>query len=311
MPVAVLGQLLFKIVFMVALGFFLRKREMITKELQGGLSALLLTVILPLSILTSSDSVFTPDLAEKLFLSGVISCGYYIAALVMMAFVLRALNTERSRRGIALTMAVFANVGFIGFPVAAELYGKEGTLYAVIYNLAYQLFLFTVGTALLSGKKKIDWKEMLLDPMTLSSLAAVLIFLSPCRFPALLSESFDAVGSMTVPLSMMIIGCDLASVNLRSLFTDSLSYLVSGMRLLLFPLLLAVLLKYLKIPPTLARVMVLMTALPCGSLNVILAERYDCEKQFAAATVVQSMVLMVLTIPVILFVSGMLWPNSI
>ena len=76
-------------------------------------------------------------------------------------------------------MAVFANVGFIGFPVVAELYGKEGTLYAVIYNLAYQIFLFTAGTALLSGKKEVDWKEMLLDPMTATSLAAIAIFLSP------------------------------------------------------------------------------------------------------------------------------------
>lgn len=309
MPVVVLGQLLFKIVFMAALGFFLRKREIITEELQRGLSALLLSVILPFSILTSSDSVFTADMAEKLFLSGLISCGYYIAASAVMVLVLRVLKTEKSRRGIALTMAVFANVGFIGFPVVAELYGKEGTLYAVIYNLAYQVFLFTVGTALLSGKKKIDWKEMLLDPMTLSSLAAVLIFLSPCRFPALLSESFDNLGSMTVPLSMMIIGCDMAPVNLRVLFTDSLSYLVSGLRLLLFPALLALLLKYLEAPPSLARVMVLMTALPCGSLNVILAERYGCEKQFAAATVVQSMVLMILTIPVVLFGSGVLWPQ--
>ncbi len=308
MSLSVLGQLLFKIVFMAALGFFLRRREIITGELQKGLSNLLLTVILPLSILTSSDSVFSPGMAGGLFRSGAIACGYYAAALVLTVWLFGRLKTERSRRGIAATMAVFANVGFIGFPVVAELYGKEGTLYAVIYNLAYQIFLFTAGTALLSGKKEVDWKEMLLDPMTATSLAAIAIFLSPLRFPAIVTESFDAVGSMTVPLSMMIIGCDMAGMKGRALFSDALSYFVSGLRLLAFPAVLALLLKAAGTEASLARVMVLMTALPCGSLNVILAERYGCEKQFAAATVVLSMVLMVVTVPVVLLGIAWLWP---
>lgn len=308
MPLSVLGQLLFKIVFMAALGFFLRKREIITGELQKGLSSLLLTVILPLSILTSSDSVYSADMAGGLFRSGVIACGYYAAALVLTVWLLGRLKTDRNKRGIAATMAVFANVGFIGFPVVAELYGKEGTLYAVIYNLAYQIFLFTAGTALLSGKKEVDWKEMLLDPMTITSLAAIAIFLSPFRIPSIVTESFDAVGSMTVPLSMMIIGCDMAGIKGRALFTDALSCLVSGLRLLVFPAILALLLKAVGTEASLARVMVLMTALPCGSLNVILAERYGCEKQFAAATVVFSMVLMVATIPVVLLGIAWLWP---
>jgi len=308
MPLSVLGQLLFKIVFMAALGFFLRKREIITGELQKGLSSLLLSVILPLSILTSSDSVFSADMAGKLFRSGVIACGYYIVTLVWTVWLFGRFKMDRKKSGIAATMAVFANVGFIGFPVVAELYGKEGTLYAVIYNLAYQIFLFTAGTVLLSGKKKVNWKEMLLDPMTVSSLAAIAIFLSPFRFPAVVTESFDAVGSMTVPLSMIIIGCDMAGVKSRALFTDGWSYLVSGLRLLVFPAALGILLKYTGTEASLARVMVLMTALPCGSLNVILAERYGCEKQFAAATVVLSMVLMVVTIPGVLLGISLLWP---
>lgn len=308
MPLLVLGELLFKIVFMAALGYVLRKRGVIYAELQKGLSTLLLTVILPFSILTSSDSVFSTNMAEKLLLSGVIASGYYIAALALTVWLFGILKTGQHKRGIAVTMAVFANVGFIGFPVVEELYGKEGTLYAVIYNLAYQIFLFTIGTGLLSGRKKIDWKEMLLDPVTAASLAALLIFLSPFRFPAIVSESFDAVGSMTVPLSMIIIGCDMAMVKSRTLFSDALSYLVSGLRLLVFPAALAVILKLAGTDPSLARVMVLMTALPCGSLNVILAERYGCEKQFATATVVLSMVLMVITVPVVLLGVAWLWP---
>ena len=94
----------------------------------------------------------------------------------------------------------------------------------------------------------------------------------------------------------------------RALFSDALSYFVSGLRLLAFPAVLALLLKAAGTEASLARVMVLMTALPCGSLNVILAERYGCEKQFAAATVVLSMVLMVVTVPVVLLGIAWLWP---
>lgn len=313
MPFAILGKLAVKIAFMVGLGFILRSKNLITRELKNGLSDLLLRVILPLSILTSANSPFSAETAGRLAQSALIAAGYYAAALLLLYLLGRRLPLSRGGRPIFMTMAVFANVGFIGFPLVKELYGEEGTLYAVIYNLAYQLFLFTIGTSLLKkggpreeqgncAEREIDWGELVRDPMTIASVLAIFIFISPFRFPPVIEAAINSVGDMTVPVSMLIIGCDLAGVHAAELFRDKYSYLVSGLRLLALPLLLLAVLRLAHADPFLTAVMVLMTALPCGSLNVILAQKYQCEPEFAARTVIQSMLLMLVTIPLVLFV---------
>jgi len=53
---------------------------------------------------------------------------------------------------------------------------------------------------------------------------------------------------------------------------------------------------WIEIMPETKSVLVLMCALPCGSMNVIFAENYDIAPHFSARTVSLSMVFMLVTI---------------
>jgi len=55
---------------------------------------------------------------------------------------------------------------------------------------------------------------------------------------------------------------------------------------------------------------VLMAALPCGTMNVIFAEKYDCAPEFASRTVIQSLVLMIITLPLMILLTSIVFPVS-
>ena len=289
----------------MTLGFILRKTGIIDARMQKGLSDMLLLAILPFSILASSNYEKTPEVTEGMQIVLVAALAYYILSLILMRLTSRKLPFEEKEQRVFVTMTVFANTGFVGFPLMSALYGNAGLLMAVVFNLAYNLFMYTYGIHLLSGKTG-SIRSILTNPVNIASVLAILIFVSPFRFPSYVSGPIDLIAAMTVPLSMIIIGSNLAAMPFTKVLTDPKSYLISFVRLILLPgLVLAGM--YLAFRSTsmtseTAAVAVLMCALPCGSMNVILSEKYDCAPEFAARATVQSMLLCMGSLPLFVFI---------
>lgn len=303
MAMGLLFKILGKVFLMVLFGYILKRLRIINDEFQSQLSNLLIKAILPVSILSSSCNKFSKELSHGLFITAIICLVYYVFSLIFTTFLSRHFKSDKETKKIFITMSVFANVGFIGFPIATELYGDNGMLYAVIYNMFFQIFFFTYGTNLLSNKGKLKIKDIFKTPVTISSFLAIIIYLSPFRFPSFIGESLSTVGGMMVPLSMIIIGCSLVDVKPSEILKDRYSYLVSLLRLILFPLIIFSLLFIFKIRGEVAIILTILTALPSGSLNAILAKQYNCNPKYATRTVVQSMVLMIVTLPIIIAIA--------
>ncbi|MBO4474396.1 MAG: AEC family transporter [Clostridiales bacterium] len=299
-----------KIVVAVTLGFILRKAKVIDERMQKGLSDMLLLAVLPFSILASSNYEKTPEVAEGMLITLLAALVYYIVSLVAMRLLSRKLPFEEKEKRVFVTMTVFANTGFVGFPLMSALYGNAGLLMAVVFNLAYNLFMYTYGIHLLSGKTG-NFRTLLLNPVNIASVLAILLFVSPVRFNSCVSGPIDLIAAMTVPLSMIIIGSNLAAMPFVKVVSDPKSYLISFVRLVLMPgiMLLGMYLVFVKasIATETAAVITLMCALPCGSMNVILSEKYDCAPEFAARATVQSMLLCMATLPLFVLVCDKLF----
>ncbi len=313
MSVDIILAVITKIAVMIALGYLLKKLGIITDQLQKGLADLLLLAILPLSILSSADYAFSSDLLHGMLIVGAAATLFYVIGLFMMTYLSRKLHLQLNEQKIFVTMTVFANTGFVGFPIITALFGQQGLLLAVIYNMFYNLFMYTYGINMLgsNGKKeKIRLKPILTNPITIASVLSILIFVSPFRFPVILSAPIKDIGAMSIPISMIIMGASLASIPLIEILKDKYSYLVSGIRLIFFPLLMLFAMKVLNVSSMTATICVLMTALPCGTMNVIFAEKYDCAPEFASRTVVLSLLLMIITLPIMILLTAAVFSVS-
>lgn len=303
--ITILLGLMLKVTLLVGLGYAVKKRGMITDELERGISNLVVNVFFPISVIASSNNDFSPDKVKNIVIIMVIAVIYYIMAILISTRLGRLLRFPEPDQHIFMTMSTFANTGFIGIPVVLELYGNEGMLYAVIYNMFYQLFFFTYGIAVLSGDGHFRLRNAW-NPCIQSALAACVLFLLQIRFPAPIQDTVETVGGMVVPLSMMIIGFGLTDIRFREILSDFRAYYVSLLRLLVFPLLIFLGCRGLGVERELTVIAMIMSGVPSGSMNVIMAKQYGCDLDYATKAVIQSMIFGVVTIPLIVAAGNIL-----
>ena len=217
-----------------------------------------------------------------------------------MRLSLKKAKMPEDERRIMVTCTVFANTGFVGFPLMEALYGKYGLLLAAVYNLCYNLFFYTYAVYLFSKKPKFKLLEIFKNPVSVASILAIVLFVIPWRMPDFVSDTFKLIGDMTVPMSMMVMGSMLAGVKIKKLVTDKRGYIVSALRLMVLPaVVMGIVFAVSFIVPMGAEtksVIVLMCALPCGSMNVIYSENHDVAPHFCARTVSLSMIFMLVTL---------------
>lgn len=298
-----LMTIMFKIVFTVGVGFIFKRTGIIDEKLQKGLSDLLVKGIVPFNILEVATCEYTKELAMGVGYSAVICLVYYLAAILIGHLIVSRLKTDLNSKRVIITMIAFANVGFIGFSLTGEIFGVEGNLYCVVYNLAYNMLLYTYGLHLLSGGGSFSIKSIITKSVTVACIFAIIIFFTPVSIPSVVMEGISSIGGTVFPISMIIIGCELNSMSISSLLKNKYAYIVSALRLLILPIVMLVILRCLGFRGTLPRTLVMLTALPCGSMNIIFAESFNCSPKLAATTVVQSMLLMIPALPVIIALS--------
>lgn len=300
MPAGVLAEVMVKVFVLTLFGLLLKKLGLIDEGLQKGLSRLLMDAVLPVSILVSGNTPFSKELSGGMLQSGIVATCYYAMALVLVGLGSWRLPLAANKKGVFANLAVFANTAFLGFPVVQAMFGSEGMLYAIVYNLLFQLCLFTVGIRLLDSTGKLSVRSVLLDVRTIAAVLSIVLFLSPVRIPTIVAGPLDTIGSMTVPLSLIIIGCSLGDIKLRTIFTDRWSYVVSALRLLVFPLTMLGVFVLLGISGSAAATCVVLTGLPPATMNVILTEQYGGDVGFATSTTIQGMLLMLASLPLLL-----------
>lgn len=300
--------LIIKIFLLMGFGFLVKKYGLLPDPVEQGLSSLLLSAILPMTIIASGDVELTSALAGGLRVTALTVGIYFLVSIVLLSLLSRFLPVGQDEKLMFVILTAFANVGFLGFPVMNALYGTEGVLYAVIYNLGFQLSFFTWGIAKLSEGGKFEWKTLCKMPVTIASFVTLILVVTPLRMPALLQDTISTIGDMTTPLSLLLIGCSFTKMRVRELFCDKWSYLVSALRLVIFPLIMLGILLALHVTGVAGASCVMLTALPCAAIGAIYAEQYQRTPAFAARAVVQSTLLMLITFPLMMVLIHVVMP---
>ena len=117
--------------------------------------------------------------------------------LIGLAFLLpRYLPVKLSDRGIYSFMLAFGNVGFIGYPIVASIFGASAVFYASILNFPSTLLIFVFGTLFISGgqgKMHFDWRT-LYCPAMIASYLSILIVVTGWVPPRVISTPVCSVG---------------------------------------------------------------------------------------------------------------------
>jgi predicted permease len=289
--------ILFIIMF---IGVIAKKKEIINETMEKSISTVLTRIAMPAMVLSSSSISYSPEILPNMVQIFVITLLSYGATILLGILSGKLLRFDRSTARVYQSLLVFANVGFMGYPVARALYGEIGVFYASVVNLVFSASVWTYGILLYNSKEKLNFKS-LFNIGTISSLLGILLFFLQLPIPAPLLSALDMTGRMTTPLSMLLIGALIANVSVKLLFSDWRIYWTSFLKLLVFPLATVLILKPLQLNDMVVAICTIMAAMPAAATNAIFAKEYDVNPIFASVGVFITTLLCIGTLPLILY----------
>lgn len=291
----------FVLFLLIVSGFVIKKLKVVSDNINKEISSLVINVALPAFIITSMNQSFTPEILKNSMMLLLISACVYIFAILFAKVYVKLNGYSDSRRDIYEYIIIFANVGYMGYPVVSVALGEIGVFYAAVYNLSFNFLVWTYGVHLItrsSDDEKI--KKSIFNPGFVALIIGFSLFLLSLNLPEAIYRTLKMIGSTTTPLSMMFIGFILADVNLKELYTDKGPFALSFVRLLLLPVIVLMVLKLLDFEGYMISIPVLLTAMPAAANTSILASRYGGDVKLASKATFLSTLLSILTIPIIL-----------
>lgn len=273
----------------VLLGAVARKLHLMNDDFDALLSKLVMTVTLPGMILNSvlgnSNLPDSQTIVMVMVYSTVLYIFVCLFAWVFVKVVYR--GVPKPAQGAHAYLISFGNTGFIGFAVVGAIMGSDSVLYAAIYNIPYNVFLFSVGMLFIAStgddgvaaKKPVKEQlkaigKQLLNPCLTSCFAAVALALFGITDDGYVGQTCNLLGQMTVPAAMLVIGSTLAKQPIKQMLNDGWSYLTSIMRLAVVPLLIFFVGGLFIHDPYILAVIVIESAMPAASSGIMMCLAY-------------------------------------
>lgn len=299
MEISVVINGVISLFLIMLLGVYGSKRNIITDEINRGLTEILLKITLPLMIVSSF--VFTFDESMEKNITKTFIYAFLTFVIVAIISYLFLIPIKSKKRKILQFANVFSNCGFIGFPIMESIYGFEGVIYTSIFNMYFAIFTWTYGIMIFTGKVTLkEIKKVLLNPCVIAVYLGVFIMKFNIQVPVVIYSTIKIVGSMTSPLSMIIVGVILSKANIKENLKDWTIYYGSIIKLLIIPILLYLITLIINDNSKVANTMLILSAMPAAAMTSILAENFNKEKEYAAVIVFFTTLISLITFPIIL-----------
>ena len=146
---------MFVILFM---GIAIRKCGMIDEASNKRFSGILLNLVSPCVILMSYQIDFDVQLLARLLQTAILT-GISFALSIVLANICVKKNGN-SDFGVERMAVIYSNCGFMGLPLIEGLLGSEGVFFMTAYITVFNLFVWSHGVMLMSGRASSFAKTM-------------------------------------------------------------------------------------------------------------------------------------------------------
>lgn len=302
--ILILARQILQMFLLGALGFFLFRGKMVSREGSRALGNILIYLALPATII---NGFLVERTAEHL--TGILYSAIGAAILLLISMLISRAFFRHD--AIAAFAGAFSNPGFFGIPLIIASVGQGAVFYVACFVAFLNIGQWTYGVSLLTGqplRQGLQWKKLIRAPFIIAILAGLILFLAQIPLPAVIRGCLTTVASLNTPLAMFTVGIYLAQTNILRMIRHHEVYLVAAVRLLVIPIISLLLLSL--VPQTyhdMKLALLLAAACPVGSNVAVYAHLHQKDYPYAVETVVVSTLFSILTIPAVVWLSGFLW----
>lgn len=306
-----IGQVMLTLFAIVVVGYIAGKLGYMGGTFDKKLSKVVIDITCPALILSSAMTGELPDRRYILPLLG-ISVLTYVLLTVVALLLPRLLTKKKDDEGVIGFAMMFGNVGFMGYPIVASIFGHEAVFYAAVLNVVNTFTVFTVGTMLIVGKnqestveeKEMSQKKMLRKvlystPMLSAYLTMLIVALEIKDIPEFISQPLTMIGNITVPAALLIIGSSMSQLPLRALLGNSTIYTTTLMRLAILPIGIHYLMTLLGFSSFVVGINTVVIAMPVATYGTILCLRHGKDTTLITEVTFITTLLAMISIPLL------------
>ena len=286
---------------LILVGYGAAKLKIIDGRFSQQLSVFVINISSPCLIVSSVMGDISPDkdLILPVLAIGCVTYAFFVAVAMLLS---RIITKNKDMQGIYGFMLTFGNVGFIGYPIVASIFGKYAIFYASLLNIPFTLLAFSLGKKMIQGGPgglKLDWKILVSPAMIACYLSTLIVVFDIKGLPNLVTTPITLLGNITVPAALLIIGTSMAQMDLRRIFSGKLVWGISVLRLLVLPIVIYYFTRLIGFSGDILGINTVLAAMPVGTYGAMFCLQYGKDETVMVQGILISTLLSILSIPLI------------
>lgn len=282
---------------MMACGCAIVKCNLLKSENSKTLSVVTIYICLPCAIINAFQIEYSNEIRNGFLLALAVAAIIHIILLLLCAII-------RNLSAVEKASLIYSNAGNLIIPLVTTVLGSEWVIYANAFVCVQRLMIWTYGQSLLQGKVDINWKKILTNINMLSMYIGLILFFTKMRLPQIISMTMNNLGALVGPLSMIMLGMLLASVQWKKILSRKRVYAIVFLKMLLLPGIILLFLKFsglANLNPnghTILLISLLAILAPSATLVTQMAQIYNNDAKYASAINVLTTLVCIITMPV-------------
>ena len=299
---ATLNQMVF-LFLLIAVGYFLAKKNFVPENAEKALSKLENYLFIPALVMGTFMTNFTQDklLGAKNILIG----SFIIEMLVIPVSIIcvKLASKDKYIQNIYLYGLSFANFGFVGNAIVSKIF-PDIFLEYLIFTLVLWIAIYLWGVPVLlmgDSDKKISIKARLknfLNPMLICMVIGMVIGILNIPVPSFATNLVTSLGDCMSPIAMLLTGMTIARTRLSEILKHKSIYPITFLRLIVYPLIFIFMTKFIDMSETLKICALSSLAMPLGLNTVVIPAGLGKDTRVASGMALVSHFFACITIPI-------------
>lgn len=313
MSITIVLQQMVIIFILIGIGMVLYRSKMLSEETSKQISGIIINVTNP-ALLICSAFDDGPKVSLRELGIALISYAAVFAILIAIAFLIPyVLGVPQKFHYAYQMLTIFGNVGFIGIPLASAVLGSESLIFVSIFNLLFNLLIYTFGMSTLQKAAFLQVEEgasipensltsgrlqKFINAGTISAAATIFFYLGDFHVPVIVSSTLSYTGRATTLLSMLVLGVSVAQIAPKDIFSHPRLYVFTLLRQILVPIGCVLLMRGLIDNKLIINTMLLMVAVPAANMPLMIAKQMDMDTDSISQGIILTTVLSLATVPI-------------
>ncbi|MDM0015227.1 AEC family transporter [Variovorax sp. J22P168] len=294
--------------FVMALGFAAGRLHVVDNHQVGGFNALVMDFALPASLFVATASASRSEMSAQAPLFAIL--GGVMLLMYFATYAIQRILSKASRADAsieALTIA-FPNLAGVGLPIVSAVMGPPGMVQLAVALAAGSILVSPIALIVLeldkgqsssgetpSARTLRALRRALTKPVVLAPILGIVMSLCGLELGPVVEASLALIAHASAGVALFLTGLILSAQSFR---LNWKIVAATGMADIIRPLATAAVVFILPVPSEMAKVAILLSAVPSGFFGILFAVNYRLDSAITGSMVIASTVFSIITMAI-------------